>query len=115
MAVAGILIAFFALSYVATGYGVADAYNASAASAAGVEDALLQLDRNADFSNTTGYTVSSGANSATVTVTQNSPSAGLATVVSSATVSGHTSKTDVVVSVNAATGQTNVVSWVQVQ
>lgn len=116
LAVAGILIAFLALSYVNTGYGVAEASKADAAATAGAEDALLQLDRNAQFSNTSGYSVvSAGSGTATVTVTQNSPSSGLVTILSSATVSGHTKKIDVIISENASTGQVNVVSWTDIQ
>lgn len=116
LAVAGILIAFLALSYVNTGYGVANAFRAEAAATAGVEDGLLQLDRNAAFSNTSGYAVSaSSSTTATVTVTQNTPASGLATILSVATVAGHTKKINVVVSENAATGQVNIVSWADIQ
>lgn len=116
LAVAGILIAFLAASYVSTGYGIAAAAKAEAAATAGAEDALLQLDRNGAFSNTTGYSVvSANAGTATVTVTQNSPSAGLVAIDSTATVSGHTKNINVVVSENASTGQVSVVSWTDVQ
>ena len=116
LAVTGILIAFLALSSVDTGYGVAAAYKAEAAATAGAEDGLLQLDRNATFSNTSGYSVSSASSTtATVTITQNSPSTGLATILSVATVSGHTKKVSVVVSENTATGQIGVISWADVQ
>jgi hypothetical protein len=114
IAVAGVLIAFFALSYVDTGYGVASSYNAEAAATGGVEDALLQLDRNAAFSNTGGYAVISGSVTATVTVTQN-PVTDLTTIISASTVSGHTKKIQVVVSENPVTGQTYVVSWTEIQ
>jgi hypothetical protein len=116
VAVGGLLIAFFAASSVDTGYGVAAEFNAEAAATAGAEDGLLQLDRNAQFSNTSGYSVSAGSSTtATVTVTQNTPSTGLATILSVATVSGHTKKIDVVVSENASTEQVSVVSWTEVQ
>jgi uncharacterized protein (UPF0333 family) len=116
VAVAGILIAFFAASSVDTGYGVAAEFNAEAAATAGAEDALLQLDRNAQFFNTSGYTVSASSSmTATVTVTQNTPSTGLATILSVATVSGHTKKINIIVSENASTEQVSVVSWTEVQ
>lgn len=115
LAVAGILIAFLTLSYVNTGYGVAAAATAEAAATAGAEDGLLQLDRNAAFSNTSGYSVVASSTTATVTVTQNSPSSGLVTILSAATVSGHTKKINVVVAESAATGQVSVVSWADVQ
>lgn len=114
--VAGLLVAFFAASLVDTGYGAAAEFNAESAATAGAEDALLQLDRDSQFSNTSGYSVTSGTSTtATVTVTQNLPSVGFATILSSATVGTHTNKIDVVVSENAATGEINVVSWTQVQ
>ena len=113
---AGILIAFFALSSEDTGYGVAAETSAESAATAGAEDGLLQLDRNVQFSNTSGYLVSaSSSTTATVTVTQNNPSAGFATILSAATVSGHTKKIDVVASENSSTGQTSVVSWTEIQ
>jgi hypothetical protein len=116
VAVGGLLIAFFAASSVDTGYGVAAEFNAEAAATAGAEDGLLQLDRSAQFFNTSGYSVSAGSSTtATVTVTQNTPSTGLATILSVATVSGHTKKIDVVVSENASTEQVSVVSWTEVQ
>ena len=116
LAVAGILIAFLTLSNINTGYGIAAAFNAEAAATAGAEDGLLQLDRNAAFSSTSGYSVSAGTStSATVTVTQNTPTSGLVTILSAATVSGHTKKISVVVSKNATTGQVSVVSWRNVQ
>ena len=114
--VAGMLTAFLAISSLDTGYGVAAAFNAESAAAAGAEDGLLQLDRNYQFSNTSGYSLAVGTSTtATVTVTQNSPSSGFATILSTATVSGHTKKIDVVVSENPSTGQINIVSWTEVQ
>ena len=118
LAVAGILIAFLALSNVNTGYGAAAAYKAEAAATAGAEDGLLQLDRNAAFStNSSGpYSVSTASGApATVSVTPNLLSPGLVTILSTATVSGHTKKINVVVSENASTWQVSVVSWADIQ
>jgi hypothetical protein len=116
LVVAGALIALFAMSYVDTGYGVAASFKAQAAATAGAEDGLLQLDRDPLFSNTAGYTVtSSSSTTATVTVTQNSPSAGLVAILSASTVSGHVQNISVVVSENAVTGQTSIVSWTDIQ
>ena len=118
LAVAGILIAFLTLSSVNAGYGIAASARAEEAATAGAEDALLQLDRNAAFSTAVSgpYTVSSASSTtATVTVAQNSPSAGLVTILSASTVSGHTKNISVVVSENASTGQVSVVSWTDVQ
>lgn len=115
VAVIGLLVAFFAASSADTGYGAAAAFTAQSVATAGAEDALLRLDRDPAFSNTSGYTVTSGSNTATVTVTQNLPSTGQATIVSAATVSAHTQKIDVVVSEDPVTDQIDVVSWTQVQ
>lgn len=118
LVVAGILIAFITISYVDTGYGIAASAKAEEAATAGAEDALLQLDRNAAFSTAVSgpYTVSSASSTtATVTVTQGSPSAGLVTILSVATVSAHAKKISVVVSENASTGQVGVVSWTDIQ
>jgi hypothetical protein len=116
VAIVGLLIAVLAASSAESGYGVAATSNANSAATAGVEDALLQLDRNFSFSNTSGYTVSSASSTtATVTVTQNAPVAGQAAILSVATVQGHTQKISVVVAENSATGQISVVSWKEVQ
>lgn len=116
VAVVGVLIAFLALSYVDTGYGTVAALNAEAAATSGAEDGLLQLDRDTAFSNTSGYSVSTGTSTtATVTVTQNTPSSGLATILSVATVSGHTKKISVIAAENPVTGQISIVSWADVQ
>ncbi len=118
LTVAGILIAFFALSSINTGYGIAASAKAEEAATAGAEDALLQLDRNTAFSTAVSgpYTVSSASTTtATVTVAQDSPSSGLVTILSVATVSAHTKKISVVVSENATTGQVSVVSWTDIQ
>lgn len=116
LAVAAILIAFLALSYIDTGYGVASAFKAEAAATAGAEDGLLQLDRQGIQFSSAGYVVSSSSSTtATVTVTQNSPASGQATILSVATVANHTKKVSVVVSENAVTGQVSVVSWADVQ
>lgn len=116
LAVAGILIAFLTLSYVNTGYGVAEEFKAEAAATAGAEDGVLQLDRAGTQFSSGGYTVSAASSTtATVTVTQGSPASGQATILSVATVSGHTKKISVVVSENAITGQISVVSWADVQ
>jgi hypothetical protein len=111
----GILLAFVANSFVDTGYGQSDSVAAEAAAASGAQDGLLQVDRNPSFSNTSGYTVTTGSSTAKVTVTQSSPSAGFITILSVSTVLGHTKKVDVVLGENTSTTQLNVVSWQEVQ
>ena len=118
LSISAILIASLALSNVDTGYGIAASFRAEAVATAGAEDGLLQIDRQGSYFSAAapGYTVALGSSTAaTVTVTQNSPASGFATILSAATVSGHTRKISVVVSENPSTGQTNVVSWADVQ
>jgi UDP-N-acetylmuramyl pentapeptide phosphotransferase/UDP-N-acetylglucosamine-1-phosphate transferase len=107
----GVTLAFLVSSFVDTSYGYQAVQQAEATAVAGAEDALLQLDRNINLSNTSGYAVAVGLNSATVTITQNSPVAGKVTILSIATVSGRKRKVNVVLSTNITTGQATVVSW----
>lgn len=118
VAIVGLLIAFLAASSADTGYGVAAASSAESAATAGAEDALLRLDRNPAFPLGSGvsqpYTVTSASSTASVTVT-NPSSSGQATILSVATVSGHTKKIQVVVSENPTTEQVTIVSWTEIQ
>jgi hypothetical protein len=106
----GLTLAFLATSFVDTGYGYRALTQAQAAANSGVSDALLQLDRNASFSQPSGYSVIVGSNTATVTVTQNSPSTGLVTILSTATVGTRTRKITVVAAANASTSQVTIIS-----
>lgn len=116
---AGITLAFLVNSSIDTGYGYQASSQAEAAATAGAEDALLQLDRNNNFptgtADSSGYTVPVGSSTASVMVTQSSPSSGYATILSSATVSNRTKKLSVVVAINASTSQVSVVSWAETQ
>jgi hypothetical protein len=108
----GVTIAFFAESFVNSAYGFQAAERAQAVAYAGALDALMQLDRNKDFSSPGGYSVNVGSNSATVTVTQDVSNSKV-TITSSATVNFRQRKVVVVASVNSTTGQIFVVSWSQ--
>ena len=112
MVFTGITMAILASIFVDSGYGLQAQNAAQAAATAGAQDAYLQLIRNNTFSSGGGYTVTAGSSSALVTVNQNTPSTGLATVVSVATVLNRTRKIQAVFSVNAVTGQISLVSWV---
>ena len=118
VAIIGLLIAFYAASSADTGYGVASSFSAESVATAGVEDALLRLDRNPAFpsgsSVTSTYTVTSGSATATVTVT-NPSTTGQATILSVATVAGHTKKIQVVIAENPDTGQSTIISWTEIQ
>lgn len=107
----GLTIAFFVSSFVDTGYGYRASVQAEAVAASGAQDALLRLDRFASSSVAGTSNVTVGSSTATVTVTQNTPSAGLVTILSTATVSNHTKKVSVVAAIDASTGQASVLSW----
>lgn len=112
---AGISLALITASFVDSGYGYQASEQAEAVATAGAEDALLQLARNNTFSNTGGYALTLASSTATVTVTQNSPSANYITVLSTATISFHVKKVQIVLWENPATGQTTITSWIEVQ
>lgn len=107
----GVTLAFLAGSLANQGYAYKASAQAEAAATSGASDALLQLNRNASFLSTGGYSFAVGSSTATVTVTANSPPNGLVTILSVSTVSGFTKKVQVVVSVNATTSAVSVVSW----
>ena len=109
----GVSLAFLVTSFLSTSFGFEASQRALAVATAGAEDGMLQLIRNKSFSDIVGYSVPLGNNTATVTVTQNSPTVGQATVVSTAAVSGHRRRLQVIVSIDPATGQVSVVSWQQ--
>lgn len=106
----GISLAMIALAFSDSTLGFQAANRALALARGGVADAELQLVRNKDFTNTSGYCVpamvppcSSGY--ATVTVTQNSPAAGKVTVVSDATFNRRRRKVQVIYQVSSSTTQ----------
>src|SRR5258708_7786833 len=113
--IAGLLIAFLTVSFLDSGYGFQASEKAEAVASAGGNDAYLNLIRNSAFANTSGYTVAVTTGSATVTVTQNSPSAGLVSVLSASTIQNRTRKVQAVFSDNPANGQVTLVSWQAVQ
>jgi uncharacterized protein (UPF0333 family) len=111
----GVTVGFLASSFVNSVYGFVAAQRALAVADAGARDAHLRLLRNKDLSNTSGYSVPLGGDTASVTVTQNSPATGLVTAVSTATVSFHTRKLQLVFSVASSTGQVRLISWREIQ
>lgn len=110
-----VTLAFLTSSFIDTGYGYKASLSSQATAASGVQDAMLQLNRNINFSNTSGYSVVIGSSTATVVVTQNAPSAGFVTILSSANVSGHVKKINVILSESTTTNSLSVVSWQEVQ
>lgn len=107
----GATLAFLAASFLNSGYGFQAANRALALASAGAEDGLMQLARNKDFFAATPYSVPVGSDSASVTVNQNAPVSGQATIVSSATVFFRQRKIQVIVSINGATSKVDVMSW----
>jgi len=111
----GIAIAVFTASYVTSTYGYETSEQAQAVAIGGAEDALLLLARNSSYSVPGGYVISIGSSTATVSITQNSPSVGFATILSQGTIASRVRKVQVIVSINGTTGQASVVSWNEVQ
>ncbi len=109
IAAAGTIFVVVAISIASSGYAFRASQTANAAALAGIQDAALQLARNYVFSSS-GYTLAVGSNNTTVVVTQNSPSSGYITVLSTAVVSGATRKLSALFSENTTTGQTNLIS-----
>ncbi|MBI2623602.1 MAG: hypothetical protein HYW65_03445 [Candidatus Liptonbacteria bacterium] len=112
----GVTLGFLASSFVNSSFGYTAAQKALTLADAGIRDAKLRLLRNKDLSSPSGYSMPLGdGSSAQVTVTQNSPSTGLVTVVSTATLSFHTKKIQAIFSVTSSTGQVSLVLWKEVQ
>ncbi len=103
---AAISLAFLVLSLINSGYGYRSANQALALAQAGVNDALLVLTRNKDFSGS--YVLPANDYSVTVTVTQSS---GRATILSDVTVARYERKLQAVAAVNPVTGQVDLLSW----
>jgi len=108
----GVTLAIIINTSVDTSYGYQAAIQAQAVATAGVEDALLQLDRNPSFP-TGSYSFSVASSTANVSITQGSgATAGKITILSSATVNGRTRKLSVVAAQDATTtGDINIISW----
>lgn len=107
--VTGTIFVVLSLSLSATAYGARASASAEAVAEGGIEDAMLQLVRNSQFSST-GYTVPLGSSTATVVVTQASPSAGYITVTSLGSVGFNDRQLTAVFSLNASTTQVNLIS-----
>src|SRR5258708_4239847 len=104
----GVTLAFLVSSSVDTSAGYENVQVAEGVARAGAEDALLQLDRNVWFSPSPNpYTLTVGSSTASVTVTQSSPSTctGNITILSTATVSNRTRKVNVTLIQDPTTGQ----------
>lgn len=108
--VLGVTLAFLSFSFINSSFGVQASQRAEAVATGGARDALVQLARDTNFSSV-GYTVPVGTDQATVTVTQGAPAASQVTIISTATIMNYTRRAQVIVAVNANTGQVGVLSW----
>jgi hypothetical protein len=108
-----ITFVFLALSFAASGYAFQASNAAEFVAVGGVEDALLQLDRNPVFASS--YALPVASSTANVVVTQDAPSVGYVSILSTAAVSGATRKISVVAARNATSGEIDVVSWQLIQ
>ena len=107
--VAGTVFVVLSLSLASTAYQFRASQTAEMVANGGIEDVELQLVRNGSFAST-GYTVPIGGWSATVVVTQATPSTGYITATSIASVSGSARQLTAIFSLNASTTQVNLVS-----
>jgi len=110
----GVSMAFLVTSFINSGSGYQAANQALAAASAGLDDALIQLNRNKDFENIAGYSVPVGNIVVQVAVVQNSPAGGQVTITADATVNQRRRKIQAVAAVNSSTGQVDMISWQQV-
>ena len=109
MVLGAITMAIITATFIDAGYGAQAVNVAEATATAGAEDAYLQIIRNSTVSST--YTFADASSSANVVITPSTPSAGLTTVLSTATVKNRTRKVQVVFSVDPTTGRVALVSW----
>ncbi len=107
---AGLLMAFLVLSFLNSVTGFQMANRASALASAGIYDALLRFDRDKDLTSTS-YNIPLDAYTIDVTITQNSPVANQATILSSASVMGYLRRIQAIVSIVSSTGQIDLLSW----
>lgn len=109
-----LVLAIIISSYNISAYSFQYKQKAQKVALAGAEDALLKLIRDKTFSNTSGYNISIGSDVVNVTVTQNSPLSGQATIISQATISNYKSKIKVIVSISDG-GEVRVLKYEQIE
>ncbi len=102
---------FLATSFVNSAYGFIAAQRAEALAASGIYDALVRLDREGTSLALASSSVPMGSDTIILTVAQNSPSAGIATITSSASVSNRKRTITATVSISTSTGQAVLLSW----
>ncbi len=107
--VLALAIAFLTNSFINTTAGFQAAEKAQAVATAGAQDALTRLNRNKSLSGI--YKVSTDGDSATVTVSQDTPTTTLVTILSSSTVSMRQKVIKVIVSRDPVDGTITLISW----
>lgn len=85
--------------------GFESANRALSIASAGINDAMLRLNRDKDFSSVSPYTLPIDSYSAAVTVTQATPSAGHVTVLSVASINNYRRELRAVLTVSTSTGE----------
>lgn len=101
----GVGLAFIVGSSISASAAYQAGVRAEHVAVAGVSDAMLRLVRDRGFADVSGYTMPIDTYQATVTVQQNVPSAGKATITSLARVSGYKRTLQVIVSIDQITGE----------
>jgi hypothetical protein len=109
--VVGIMVAFLSNSSVDISYGYNSSVNAQAAAKAGIQDALIRLNRNSSYAATNpSYTLSVSSSSVLVSIGNNTPSLGFITVSSTATLGNYKQSVSAVVAYSSSTNQLTVIS-----
>jgi len=109
-------LAFVVISFLNSSFGFQTSNRSLALAASGVHDGMIQLIRNKDFSDTSGYCVPAASlpcpsGSATVTVTQNSPATGQATIVATGRILTYRRRIQAIANVSSSTGNVELTSW----
>ena len=96
-------LAFLVLSFLNSSFGYQAAERAFVTASGGTSDALLRLTRNKDLAGL--YSVPVGDYTASVTITQDAPAVGEATIVSQAIVAGYKRKMKTIIDIDGQTGE----------
>jgi len=101
----GVTLAILAISFLNSAFGFQNANRAQAIAMSGISDAMVQFVRNKDFpSSSYCVPLGCGVNSATVTITQHSPTVSQATVSSTAAILNYTKRLQAIISIDQTTG-----------
>ncbi|HVN26204.1 MAG TPA: hypothetical protein VMT99_00935 [Candidatus Paceibacterota bacterium] len=106
---ASLVLAFFAVSFVDVGYGYSALTQAQLAAYGGLQEALLQMDRNDAFT-TSSYVFSVGTTTVTVSIYPDPALNNVDFVSSTATVSSRVRTMVATIGQNASSGQITVIS-----